>query len=136
MHVGGVQKALVSLLWNIRDRYEITLLLFYPEGEYRNELPPEVKVITPSGGYRYLGMIGSRKKVAATFDNLRRAGFAQAQIDTIFAPIGLPIGAVTPAEIAVSTVKDWLAAHPETMERVIFNVFKDEDRTYYEELLS
>ena len=39
------------------------------------------------------------------------------------------------AEIAVSTVKDWLAAHPETMERVIFNVFKDEDRKYYEELL-
>ena len=39
------------------------------------------------------------------------------------------------AEIAVSTVKDWIAAHPETMERVIFNVYKDEDRTYYEELL-
>lgn len=39
------------------------------------------------------------------------------------------------AEIAVSTVKDWIAAHPETMERVIFNIFKDEDRTYYEELL-
>ena len=39
------------------------------------------------------------------------------------------------AEIAVSTVKDWLAAHPETMERVIFNVFKDEDRKYYEKLL-
>ena len=40
------------------------------------------------------------------------------------------------AEIAVGTVKEWLAAHPETMERVIFNVFKDEDRTYYEVLLS
>ena len=40
------------------------------------------------------------------------------------------------AEIAVSTVKDWISSHPETMERVIFNVFKDEDRTYYEELLS
>ena len=39
------------------------------------------------------------------------------------------------AEIAVSTVKDWIAVHPETMERVVFNVFKDEDRTYYEELL-
>lgn len=39
------------------------------------------------------------------------------------------------AEIAISTVKDWISAHPETMERVIFNVFKDEDRTYYEELL-
>ena len=39
------------------------------------------------------------------------------------------------AEIAVCTVKEWIAAHPETMERVIFNVFKDEDRTYYEELV-
>ena len=39
------------------------------------------------------------------------------------------------AEIAVCTVKEWITAHPETMERVIFNVFKDEDRTYYEELV-
>ncbi len=40
------------------------------------------------------------------------------------------------AEIAVSTVRDWIAANPEIMERVIFNVFKDEDREYYEALLS
>jgi O-acetyl-ADP-ribose deacetylase (regulator of RNase III) len=39
------------------------------------------------------------------------------------------------AEIAVSTVKNWISAHPQTMERVIFNVFKDEDREYYEELI-
>lgn len=39
------------------------------------------------------------------------------------------------AEIAVKTVSDWLAAHKNAMERVIFNVFKDEDRSYYEELL-
>lgn len=52
--------------------------------------------------YRYLGMIGSRKKVAATFENLRKAGFSEEQISTVFAPIGLNIGAVTPAEIAVS----------------------------------
>ena len=55
-----------------------------------------------SGSYRYLGMIGSRKKVASTFANLSNAGFSQEQIDSIFAPIGLPIGAVTPAEIALS----------------------------------
>ena len=36
------------------------------------------------------------------------------------------------AEIAVKTVTDWLSAHPDTMERVIFNVFKDEDKAYYE----
>ena len=36
------------------------------------------------------------------------------------------------AEIAVRTVKEWLSAHPGTMDRVIFNVFKQEDRAYYE----
>ena len=39
------------------------------------------------------------------------------------------------AEIAVNTVTDWLYAHPDTMERVIFNVFKDEDKEYYEQEL-
>ena len=39
------------------------------------------------------------------------------------------------AEIAVKTVTDWLNAHPDAMERVIFNVFKDEDKEYYEEEL-
>ena len=36
------------------------------------------------------------------------------------------------AEIAVQTVKGWLSEHPGTMERVIFNVFKDEGNAYYE----
>ena len=36
------------------------------------------------------------------------------------------------AEIAVRTVTDWLADHPQSLERVIFNVFKDEDKAYYE----
>ena len=39
------------------------------------------------------------------------------------------------AEIAVSTVDSWLLQHPGSMERVIFNVFKDEDKKYYEELI-
>ena len=39
------------------------------------------------------------------------------------------------AEIAVSTVRSWLSEHPGVMERVIFNVFKDEDRGYYEKLI-
>lgn len=39
------------------------------------------------------------------------------------------------AEIAVTTVEDWLVSHPGKMERVIFNVFKDEDKKYYEELI-
>ena len=39
------------------------------------------------------------------------------------------------AEIAVKTVTGWMATHPGAMERVIFNVFKDEDKAYYEQLL-
>lgn len=39
------------------------------------------------------------------------------------------------AEIAVKTVEKWLLNHPDSMDRVIFNVFKDEDKEYYEKLL-
>ncbi len=55
-----------------------------------------------STNYQYLGMIGSKTKVANTFAKLKEAGVAEAKIDSIFAPIGLEIGAITPAEIAVS----------------------------------
>jgi len=40
------------------------------------------------------------------------------------------------AEIAVRTVSDWLKEHGDAMDRVVFNVFKDEDLHYYEALLS
>lgn len=40
------------------------------------------------------------------------------------------------AEIAVTTVSDWLESYPGSIERVVFNVFKDEDRIYYEKRLS
>ena len=39
------------------------------------------------------------------------------------------------AEIAVKTVKKWSLEHPEAIERIIFNVFKEEDKKYYEEIL-
>ena len=40
------------------------------------------------------------------------------------------------AEIAVKTVTDWMRENPGVMERVIFNVFKEEDKDIYEKLLS
>ncbi len=52
--------------------------------------------------YSYLGMIGSKLKVAKAFENLREEGFDEEKIESIYAPIGLPIKAETPAEIAVS----------------------------------
>ncbi|WP_314674900.1 protein-ADP-ribose hydrolase [uncultured Solobacterium sp.] len=40
------------------------------------------------------------------------------------------------AELAVKTVEKWLECNPNTIERVIFNVFKDEDKAIYKQLLS
>ncbi len=39
------------------------------------------------------------------------------------------------AEIATSTVRSWLKEHPGAMDRVIFNVFKDKDKEYYERFI-
>ena len=84
-----------------------------------------VSTILPTQ-YRYLGMIGSKGKVAATFENLRKAGFAEDQISTIFAPIGLPIGAVTPAEIAFSIlgqiIREKNMHHAASADKSLLNV--------------
>ena len=52
--------------------------------------------------YSYVGMIGSRSKVAFTRKRLLEDGFTEEVLSEIHAPIGLDIGAQTPEEIAVS----------------------------------
>ncbi len=51
---------------------------------------------------RYLGMIGSKRRVAGLLGALRDEGFDAGCLARVHAPIGLMIGAVTPEEIAVS----------------------------------
>jgi xanthine dehydrogenase accessory factor len=51
---------------------------------------------------RYLGMIGSKNKVAETLRILGEQGFPAADLERVHAPIGLSIGAETPEEIAIS----------------------------------
>ena len=61
------------------------------------------------GKYAYVGMIGSRTKVAAVRRALEGAGFSGEILDAVHAPIGLPIGGQTPAEIAVSIAAQLVA---------------------------
>jgi xanthine dehydrogenase accessory factor len=58
----------------------------------------------------YIGALGSRRTHAKRVERLTQAGFAQAEISRISAPIGLDIGAATPAEIALATLGQLVAA--------------------------
>ena len=52
----------------------------------------------------YIGSLGSKKNHAARLARLKQAGFTDTDLERIHGPIGLPIGAQTPAEIAVAIV--------------------------------
>lgn len=51
---------------------------------------------------QYLGMMGSPPKIESIYNNLRSRGVTEEQLAKVHAPIGVPIGSNTPAEIAVS----------------------------------
>jgi xanthine dehydrogenase accessory factor len=70
---------------------------------------------------RYLGLIGSRAKVARIYDALVAEGMPAGTLTRVHAPIGLDIGAVTPQEIAVSILAELIAVkhgknHPTSMK--------------------
>lgn len=55
---------------------------------------------------RYVGMIGSKRRVMAVLDRLNREGFSREELSRLHAPIGLKIGGRSPQEIAVSIVAE------------------------------
>ena len=57
---------------------------------------------------KYIGMIGSKKKVAEIYDKLRNDGVAQSELDNVYAPIGLNIANAAPAEIAIAIMAEIL----------------------------
>jgi xanthine dehydrogenase accessory factor len=58
---------------------------------------------------RYLGLIGSSRKVRSVFERLRAEGVPPARLSAVRAPIGLNVGAVTPQEIAVAILAEMTA---------------------------
>jgi xanthine dehydrogenase accessory factor len=58
---------------------------------------------------RYVGMIGSRRKVLSVYKALEKEGYRMEEFERVFAPMGLDIGALSPEEIAVSIVGELVA---------------------------
>lgn len=55
MKLGGVQRSLHSLLWELQGQYDVTLLLFSKTGAYLSQLPPQVKVLSCGRLFETLG---------------------------------------------------------------------------------
>src|SRR5690242_20817170 len=58
---------------------------------------------------RYVGMIGSKRKVLSVYKALEREGYRAEEFERVYAPMGLEIGALSPEEIAISIVAELIA---------------------------
>jgi len=61
-----------------------------------------------AGPHQYLGMIGSRRKVARALESLREQAVPPEAVAAVHSPVGISIGARTPAEIAVSILAEMI----------------------------
>ena len=59
----------------------------------------------------YVGLIGSRRRVSFVLEWLEEKGFSRQGLKDVFTPIGIPIGAESPAEIALSIVSELVCVH-------------------------
>ena len=75
MHIGGIQKALLNLLNEIGDLYDVTLLLFYPVGGLIEDIPQNIKVIYGNRFTKILGMSQAEAKADGVLTVLWRTLF-------------------------------------------------------------
>lgn len=68
--------------------------------------------------YSYVGMLGSPKKIAALRSNLVQAGIEEVHFEKLHSPVGLDIGAKTPAEIGVSVMAELIQLQNSGAEEV------------------
>ena len=78
-------------------------IVIVTRGHMKDELVLEWAATTAAG---YVGMIGSKRKIKTSFTYLKTKGITEEQQDKVHSPIGLPIGAETPEEIAVAIMAE------------------------------
>ena len=78
---------------------------------HKNDYDVEAQAL--AAPHAYLGVIGSRAKVASVNRRLLDAGFTEEQIESVYTPIGVPIRSETPAEIAISIAAEMIRVRAE-----------------------
>jgi xanthine dehydrogenase accessory factor len=66
----------------------------------------EILALVAGSGAGYVGMLGSERKKIVVTKGLSRVGVPRKALSRVRVPIGLPIGAITPEEIAISVVAE------------------------------
>jgi xanthine dehydrogenase accessory factor len=102
-------ECIVADFGSVFDRLDVSddsYLVAVTRGHAHDETVVEQALRTNA---RYIGMIGSRRKISTVFGHLRQRGMTDEQLARVHAPIGLDIGADTPEEIAVSIVAEIIA---------------------------
>ncbi len=93
----------------IVDRMRIdqhSYIVIVTRGHRHDELILE-QVITRSP--RYIGMIGSKRKILLTYEHLKARGISESDLQKVHAPIGMKINAQSPGEIGVAIVAELIA---------------------------
>ncbi len=98
-----------------------TYVVIVTRGHKHDEQALHAVINSPA---RYIGMIGSRRKIRLIFDDLVDAGTDRARLDRVHAPIGLAIGAVTVPEIALSIAAELVQVRRETPFRAVEGPFE------------
>lgn len=95
-------KLLTGEIPSILQEYPInenTSIVIVTHGHHHDEASLESVIHSPA---RYIGMIGSTKKINACFDNLVKKGIDRLTLEKVHAPIGLDLGGEQPIEIALA----------------------------------
>lgn len=123
IHLYETRPAINTLIDNVFAD-EVTILKDYSELNFHLQHCSEDLVVVMTFGYRtddeairalknmnfaWLGLLGSKSKIAKMMEDYRSEGFPEDWLKSISAPVGLPIKSQTPEEIAVSIAAEIIA---------------------------
>ena len=110
----GADRVMAADFRKVFDKLEFTgteYVVIVTRGHAHDAVVLEETVQRPT---RYIGMIGSKRKVGIIFDHLRDKGVNEDTLRSVYAPIGIDINSETPQEIAISIVAELIRVRGES----------------------